>query len=161
MIDWPISPDTTRRLQLYIERFRPILAAPGNLFLFPGTGVKAKSAHDLGVQLSALVEREIGVKFNVHLMRHFAVVTFLDANPGQYEIVRRVLGHRSVATTIAFYAGLEANAAARQFSNALADSRAASQREADAQFRPKRRVARKINDKALSAERTEVGREPT
>ena len=103
------------------------------------------------MQLSALIAREIGVAFNLHLMRHFAVVTFLDANPGQYEIVRRVLGHRSVKTTVNFYAGLEANAAARLFSDALADSRTASKTEAEAQFRTMRRTARRVVTRGLGA----------
>ena len=150
-LEWPIPHDTARRLQLYLTRFRPLLAEAGNPFLFPGTGVKPKSAHDLGVQLSALIAREIGVAFNLHLMRHFAVVTFLDANPGQYEIVRRVLGHRSVKTTVNFYAGLEANAAARLFSDAVADSRTASKTEAEAQFRTMRRTARRVVTLGLGA----------
>jgi hypothetical protein len=56
-------------------------------------------------------------------MRHFAVYHFLKAFPGHYEIVRQLLGHRSVATTRAFYAGLEARFAARKLDTLVRDAR--------------------------------------
>ena len=40
---------------------------------------------------------------------------FLDACPGQYEVVRRVLGHRLIVATIAYYAGEETRAAVQHF----------------------------------------------
>jgi hypothetical protein len=39
----------------------------------------------------------------------------LKADPGNYELVRRVLGHRSVTTTRNFYVGLETLEATRLF----------------------------------------------
>ena len=39
----------------------------------------------------------------------------LKADPGNYELVRRVLGHRSSTTTRNFYIGLETLEATRQF----------------------------------------------
>jgi hypothetical protein len=45
---------------------------------------------------------------------------YLDANPGSYEVVRLLLGHKSIKTTLSFYTGLEGPAAARHFhSNVL------------------------------------------
>ena len=39
----------------------------------------------------------------------------LKADPGNYELVRRVLGHRSITTTQNFYIGLETLEATRLF----------------------------------------------
>jgi len=39
----------------------------------------------------------------------------LKADPGNYELVRRVLGHRSITTTRNFYIGLETLEATRLF----------------------------------------------
>jgi site-specific recombinase XerD len=50
-----------------------------------------------------------------HLFRHIGAKLFLDDNPGAYEVVRRVLGHRAIATTTNFYTGLETAAAVRHF----------------------------------------------
>jgi len=56
-------------------------------------------------------------------MRHFAVYQFLRAFPGQHEVARRLLGHRTVDTTRAFYAGLEARFAAEQFDTVVRQAR--------------------------------------
>jgi hypothetical protein len=44
---------------------------------------------------------------------------FLDRNPGQYEVVRQLLGHKDIQTTIAFYAGAERASAARHFAKTI------------------------------------------
>ena len=41
-----------------------------------------------------------------HQFRHAVAAIFLKENPGQYEIVRQLLGHRSIQTTMNFYVGL-------------------------------------------------------
>ena len=55
------------------------------------------------------------MRVHPHLFRHIAAKLYLDANPGSYEVMRRVLGHRSIETTTAFYTGLETAAAVRHF----------------------------------------------
>jgi integrase len=68
-----------------------------------------------------------GLKINPHLFRHIAGKLFLDARPGQYEVVRRVLGHRSIATTTSIYAGAETRAAGQHFAAVIAERRRALQ----------------------------------
>jgi hypothetical protein len=60
---------------------------------------------------------------NVHLFRHFAAMLFLDAHPGEYETMRRVLGHKRLQTTINFYTGLDNLAAARRFDERIQELR--------------------------------------
>ncbi len=45
----------------------------------------------------------------------------LKADPGNYELVRRVLGHRSMVTTREFYIGLESLDATRMFGEIVTD----------------------------------------
>jgi integrase len=56
---------------------------------------------------------------NAHLFRHIGAKLYLDAHPGAYEVVRRVLGHRSMDTTTGFYTGLETAAAVRHFDETI------------------------------------------
>jgi integrase len=49
------------------------------------------------------------------MFRHAAAYIMLKADPGNYELVRRVLGHRSITTTRNFYIGLETLEATRLF----------------------------------------------
>jgi hypothetical protein len=44
---------------------------------------------------------------------------YLSNNPGDYETVRRVLGHKSITTTVAFYAGIEMEHSVRRFDQAV------------------------------------------
>jgi len=48
-------------------------------------------------------------------MRHIGAKLYLDQNPGAYEVVRRVLGHKSLSTTVNNYTGLEIEAAVKHF----------------------------------------------
>jgi site-specific recombinase XerD len=59
------------------------------------------------------------LRVNPHLFRHVTAKLYLDQNPGSYEVVRRVLGHRSIDTTTAFYTGLETSAAVRHFDETI------------------------------------------
>ncbi len=52
-------------------------------------------------------------------MRHLGAKLFLDQEPGLYEVVRRVLGHRSIDTTTASYTGFETKAAALYFDEVI------------------------------------------
>ena len=40
---------------------------------------------------------------NLHLFRHFAGKLYLERHPGDYESVRRLLGHKKLDTTMTFY----------------------------------------------------------
>ncbi len=123
-IQWPLPPESARLIETYLRDHRPHLAEPGNPFLFPsGDGQRVRAASSLSDALKAIVERETGAEFNLHLMRHLAVYQFLRAFPGQYEIVRRLLAHRTVETTRAFYAGLEARFAALLFDELVRQAR--------------------------------------
>ena len=66
-------------------------------------------------QISDTIHRYTGMHINPHLFRHIAAKLYLDGNPGGYEVVRRVLGQRSINTTLRFYTGLETASAVRHF----------------------------------------------
>ena len=46
---------------------------------------------------------------------HAAAAIYLKHHPGDYETVRRLLGHKNIQPTIQFYCGLETIAATGQF----------------------------------------------
>jgi integrase len=113
--EWPIPPETARLINTYMMKFHHCIAEPGNPFLFPSKNGGGRDAQSIATWISTAVARYIGVKFNVHLIRHFSAWNYLRQNPGQYETVRRVLGHKDIDTTIRFYVGLEVDASAKQF----------------------------------------------
>jgi integrase len=72
-----------------------------------------------GKQISRAIRDHTGLRVNPHLFRHISGKLFLEYNAGAYEVVRRVLGHRSADTTISYYTGLETAAAVRHFDDAI------------------------------------------
>jgi integrase len=124
-IDFELPAQTVEILAWYVREHRPHLLAIPNSALFPGAKGRAKSPGTLSVQISKMVERYTGMKFNTHLFRHAGGKIFLDARPGQYEVMRRVLGHRSIATTTSIYAGAETRSAGAHFAAVIAERRRA------------------------------------
>ena len=59
------------------------------------------------------VLRHLGVKLTPHQFRHLAAKFILDQNPGGYELVRQLLGHKNMKTTTNFYAGIDTRRAGR------------------------------------------------
>jgi integrase len=120
-IDFELPAETVELLSWYVREYRPCLLKQPSDALFPGARGRAKSSGTLATQISRTVLKYTGLKMNVHLFRHAGGKIFLDACPGQYEVMRRVLSHRSIATTTSFYAGAETRAAGLHFASVIAE----------------------------------------
>jgi integrase len=118
-LEHPLPPEGIDVVERYIREFRPRLASAGNTALFPGIGAGPKNQDFFGTQISRTIRAHTGLRVNPHLFRHVTAKLYLDQNPGSYEVVRRVLGHRSIDTTTAFYTGLETAAAVRHFDETI------------------------------------------
>lgn len=111
-------------LQTYINKGRKVLAAPGNPYLFPGqNGEGPLSTDQVRASFQATVAGATGVEVHPHAMRGFACLLFLDRFPGQYELLRRILGHADVETTRRYYTGLETMVAFEMADEALLSQR--------------------------------------
>ena len=83
--------------------------------LFPGIARDLKLGRNLGAQITRLLWKRLGLKITPHQFRHAAGAILLQKYPGNYEQLRRVLGHRYITTTINRYVGLESIAASQRF----------------------------------------------
>lgn len=110
-IDGSLNERLSAMLARYVEVFRPVLLKSPTSKLFVGQNGTEKDPHTLGRQFFNLIRRCLGLQVNAHLMRHFAGFVYLEANPGHYESVRQMLGHKSIDTTIRFYSGTATKAA--------------------------------------------------
>jgi integrase len=90
-------------LDAYLKVFRPLLFDGPSSSLFVSSTGKAKRNTTYSTQFSQFIRRETDLELNPHLMRHFAANRVIDANPGDAEVARRLLGHRSIDTTRKFY----------------------------------------------------------
>jgi integrase len=111
-------------LDLYVERYRPLLLDGPSSWLFPGRQTGPKSEQAIRGQIQKCVATKCGLKVNPHLFRHIAAKIHLDRNPGAYGLVRLMMGHKSVETTTRFYAGMEGAAALAHYDDNIIALRA-------------------------------------
>lgn len=98
----------------------PLMCPAGTPWLFPKrNGATSIQPGQLSARIKKRVRKVAGLEVNAHLFRHFAVMNWLDANPGGYEVVRRLLGHSEVSHTINMYSGLEVKSATRAFADLI------------------------------------------
>jgi integrase len=78
-----------------------------------------KNSRALSLQVTDRVIKATGLRITVHQFRHAAAAIFLKHRPGEYELVRRMLGHYSIETTRNSYIGLENIQASEIFGNII------------------------------------------
>jgi integrase len=99
----------------YVHEFRPVLLRGSNAsWLFPGEAGGPKTANMFSTQITERIQKAIGLRITVHQFRHAAAAFYLKHHPGDYETVRRFLGHRNIQTTINFYCGLQTTQATEE-----------------------------------------------
>lgn len=118
-IDFKVPDYALEILQWYIVNYRHHIEHEPTSGLFPGRSGGHKTAQTLGQQIKQTVFKFTGLTFNPHLFRHFAGKVFLDQQPGGYEVVRQVLGHKRIDTTTSFYAGAEVQRASTLFNDII------------------------------------------
>jgi integrase len=121
-LEYELNGRTTELIDRYIAQFRPALQRGSReQWLFPGEdGNSHKGAATLSGQITDRVYAATGLRLTAHQFRHAAAAIFLKHRPGEYELVRRLLGHTSITTTMSFYAGLESIEANRLFGEIVA-----------------------------------------
>ena len=136
-LEFAFDKTTTAMIDEYIYQHRPqLMQAFNHDWLFPGAGQEHKATKTLSEQISKRLWKELGLEVTPHQFRHAAAFIMLKADPGNYELVRRVLGHRSITTTLNFYTGLETIEATRLFGEMVTDL---AQGEAPAKLPRKKR----------------------
>jgi integrase len=107
-LEFPLDAELTALIDEYIHKFRSSLLRGSNeLWLFPGEAGGCKDAKTFSGQITERIDKATGLRLTVHQFRHAAAATLLKHRPGEYELVRRLLGHRNIQTTMHFYCGLE------------------------------------------------------
>lgn len=109
-------------IEEYIQDYRPtVLRGANSDWLFPGINGQAKNPHLFGIQITDRIQKATGLRITLHQFRHAAAAIYLKHHPGDYETVRRLLGHRNIRTTIKYYCGLETIQASREFGKIIRD----------------------------------------
>jgi len=114
-------------LSQYIDRYRtqllPAITTDPNPYLFPNKLTGHKAQETLAQQIKETIKKYTGLNLTGHQFRHLSGKVFLAENPGQYESVRQLLGHKHIKTTTAFYTGLNTLEATRIFDDVILKKR--------------------------------------
>jgi len=117
-LQFKLDEKVTTIINEYVHDFRPNLIRGSNEdWLFPGESGGHKEKISFSTQIVDRVEKSTGLRITVHQFRHAAGALILKHRPGEYELVRRLLGHKSVRTTIKFYLELETTQASEIFTD--------------------------------------------
>ena len=120
-LDYILPTHVSNRVKTYIADWRDLFFADSNSHLFPGRNGKPKDSTVIRRQITRTCWEHAGIKLTPHQIRHVAAKLLLDAKPGHYEIVRKVLGHKNLTTTYEHYAGAETQAALNLYDDVILD----------------------------------------
>jgi integrase len=117
-LQFVFKPYLTQLIDEYVRDFWPtLLRGRKEDYLFPGLRKGAKGKVSFSGQISGRIYKATGLQMTVHQFRHAAGAIILKNRPGEFELVRQILGHRRIATTMRCYVGLETIQASEIFSN--------------------------------------------
>ena len=115
-LDYPIPDESAVLLNFYVKRVLPLFGPNPMRWLFPGgKDDGSRSAARFSALFIETIKKETGLYLYPHLTRHFGAALYLRENPGAFEVVRHVLGHKSLATTTRSYANFDDERAVRLF----------------------------------------------
>jgi site-specific recombinase XerD len=119
----PVSLALNKILHTWITVYRPIIAGPGCAYLFPGHGTGNRSITPQGMRdaVRNTIREHVGIALTPHQFRHLAASRYLEAHPDDYETLRRLLGHKNLATTVRSYAPPETGKATARFDDIIED----------------------------------------
>jgi integrase len=105
-LEFEIPTVIAERLQICRNEIAPAVTGerPDRVFVKFGGMSRTQAAISVAIEKALL--RHLGLEMTCHQFRHLAAKIILDANPGAFELVRQLLGHKNLKTTIKFYAGV-------------------------------------------------------
>lgn len=119
-----LAPETVDLLDAYLADFRPDLATDGDHHLFPGASRDGgKSVHGLGQQIIKAIRQHLGHHLCPHSFRALAVLLYLKDNPGGFEVMSHVLGHKGLTTLLKHYRWAEVEQSFEAYQAVVSGSR--------------------------------------
>ena len=117
-----VPPRVTKMLLEYRDRIAPKILGHRPKRLFVNKDGKPKSARSIATSVRTYARRRAGIALSPHQFRHLSAKVVLDHQPGAFETVRQLLGHKNEQTTVNAYAGIDTRRAARHHQRLIEDA---------------------------------------
>ncbi len=108
-----IPPPLAKMLIDYRHRLVPKVIGKRPDRIFIKADGSAKNQWAVSWMIRTVLRRRLGLQVSGHFFRHLSAKTILDREPGNFETVRQLLGHKSLRATVSAYAGINSRRAAR------------------------------------------------
>jgi integrase len=108
-----IPPQLSKMLIEYRNDIAPKIIGRKPDSLFVNVDGSRKHQSTLAHLIGRYLKKREGILLSPHQFRHVSAKVMLNRSPGNFEGVRQLLGHSSVDSTSAFYAGIDSRRAAR------------------------------------------------
>jgi integrase len=117
-----VPPQIVAMLVEYRERIAPKIIGerPARLFVNVDGTPKVKQA--LGALITNYARRRAGITLTPHQTRHLSAKVLLDDQPGGFETVRQILGHKNLHHTVLAYAGIDSRRAGRHHQHLIEEA---------------------------------------
>jgi integrase len=112
-LEFEIPTELADRFHFYRNEIAPAVTGKRPDAVFVAWTGKPRGQSAITTAIEKTVLKYLGVKLTPHQFRHLVAKIILDANPGAYELVRQMLGHKNSKTTTNFYAGVNTRRAGR------------------------------------------------
>lgn len=112
-IEFEITTTRAERFQVYRNEIAPAVIGERPDAVFVSFSGRLRKQETITKTITKTVWRYLGVKLTPHQFRHLAAKIILDNNPGAYELVRQLLGHKNLTTAAKYYAGIDTRRAGR------------------------------------------------
>jgi len=133
-VAFDIPPHLARMLIEYRNRIAPKIIGRRPDKLFVKANGTSKNQWSVAWLIRTYLKRQAGIILSSHQFRHLSALVVLDAEPGNFETVRQLLGHASLRATVSAYTGISTRRAARHH-----------QRLVEKALGPKKLIARRKN----------------
>jgi integrase len=120
-----IPPKVARMLIEYRNRIAPKVIGHRPDRLFVRADGAPKNQWAVAWLIRTYLKRRVGIVFSSHQFRHLSAKVLLDAEPGSFETLRQLLGHKSLRTTVGAYAGINSRRAGRHHQRLVEEALAA------------------------------------
>jgi integrase len=112
-IEFDIPSHIARMLIEYRDHIAPKVLGRRPIRLFVNPDGTPKHPQTVSKLIGRTVRRYAGAELSPHQLRHLAAKILLDDSPGAFELVKQLLGHGNLKTTVNAYAGIDTRRACR------------------------------------------------
>ena len=121
-----IPPEVAKMLIEYRNRIAPKVIGHRPDRLFVKADGTPKNQWSVAWLIRTYLKKRVGIELSSHQFRHLSAKVLLDAQPGNFETVRQLLGHKSLTTTVGAYAGIDSRRAGRHHQHLVEEALAAN-----------------------------------